>query len=153
MRKRNEALKTKYKVQLGSAFSSKGQERHLARMLQAVALMDKEKWEKAEKILLQLKDKCTSLADTTAIYLLYGMSCEGRGNREKAAGVYKELLARGENVDFDKLHAEIVARDKQDTERAFSPLVCADDAIVLDTSNMTLDEVVAVVKGYIQAKV
>ena len=94
MRKRNEALKTKYKVQLGSAFSSKGQERHLARMLQAVALMDKEKWEKAEKILLQLKDKCTSLADTAAIYLLYGMSCEGRGNKEKAAGIYKELLAR-----------------------------------------------------------
>lgn len=63
---------------------------------------------------------------------------------------YDELLERGQNVDFDKLHAEIVQRDKQDSEREFSPLVCADDAIVIDTSEMPIDEVVAKIKSYIQ---
>lgn len=71
----------------------------------------------------------------------------------RATRRYKELIARGETVDFEKLHAEIVARDKQDSEREFSPLVCADDAIVIDTSNMSIDEVVHTVKAKIQEKI
>ena len=63
------------------------------------------------------------------------------------------MLERGENVDFEKLHAEIVARDKQDSEREFSPLVCAKDAIVVDTSAMNVTEVISTIKGYIQSKI
>lgn len=66
---------------------------------------------------------------------------------------YKELTERGEKVDFDTLHAEIVARDKQDSERKFSPLVQAKDAVVIDTSNMSIDEVVNKVKSLIQSKI
>ncbi len=74
-------------------------------------------------------------------------------SKVRATRRYKELLARGEEVDFEKLHAEIVARDKQDSERAFSPLVCAEDAIVVDTSDMEIAEVLATIKGRIQAKI
>lgn len=66
---------------------------------------------------------------------------------------FKELQERGETVDFEKLHAEIVARDKQDSEREFSPLVCADDAVVIDTSEMDVERVVATVKSVIQSKI
>ncbi len=66
---------------------------------------------------------------------------------------YNELLERGEKVDFETLHAEIVARDKQDKERKFSPLVCAEDAAVVDTSNMNKEEVVATIKRMIQEKI
>lgn len=66
---------------------------------------------------------------------------------------FDELTARGENVDFDTLHAEIIARDKQDSERQFSPLVQAKDAVVIDTSDMTAEEVVAAVKKAIQEKI
>ena len=66
---------------------------------------------------------------------------------------FKELQARGEYVDFDKLHEEIKARDKQDSEREFSPLKCAEDAIVVDTSKMDIDEVVATIKKHIQSKI
>ena len=66
---------------------------------------------------------------------------------------FNELKGRGEYVDFDKLHAEIVLRDKQDTERDFSPLVCAEDAIVIDTSDMSIDAVVAKVKEIIQTQI
>ena len=65
----------------------------------------------------------------------------------------KELYARGEQVDFDKLHAEIVMRDKQDSEREFSPLICAKDAVVIDTSEMNVDEVVLAIKTKIQSKI
>ena len=65
----------------------------------------------------------------------------------------QELAQRGEKVDFEKLHAEIVMRDKQDSEREFSPLICAEDAIVIDTSNMNVEDVVAVIKKTIQTQI
>ena len=74
-------------------------------------------------------------------------------SKVRATRRFEELAARGETVDFDKLHAEIVARDKQDSEREFAPLVCAKDAVVVDTSNMTIEEVVATIKAIIQSKI
>jgi cytidylate kinase len=66
---------------------------------------------------------------------------------------YDELVARGQTVDFDALHAEIIQRDKQDSERKFAPLKKADDAIELDTSEMTIEEVLAFIKGKIQERI
>ncbi|MBO5480596.1 MAG: (d)CMP kinase [Clostridia bacterium] len=74
-------------------------------------------------------------------------------SKVRAIRRFNELSARGQQVDFEQLHAEIVARDKQDSEREFSPLMQADDAIVIDTSNMQIDEVVQAVKAAIQAKI
>ena len=65
----------------------------------------------------------------------------------------KELSARGEQVDFDKLHQEIIMRDKQDSEREFSPLVCAKDAVLIDTSEMSIEEVVVAIKSKIQSNI
>ena len=56
-------------------------------------------------------------------------------------------------MDFEKLHAEIVARDKQDSEREFAPLICAKDAVVVDTSSLSVEEVVAKIKRRIQAEI
>lgn len=74
-------------------------------------------------------------------------------SKVRAMRRYKELATRGEQVDFDTLHQEIVLRDKQDSEREFSPLVCAEDAIVIDTSDKTIEEVVALIKKHIQEKI
>ncbi len=74
-------------------------------------------------------------------------------SKVRAQRRYDELTARGEKVDFDKLHQEIVLRDKQDSEREFAPLICAEDAVVVDTSAMSVDEVVAKIKGVIQSKI
>ena len=74
-------------------------------------------------------------------------------SKVRAMRRFKELSARGEQVDFEKLHQEIVLRDKQDTEREFSPLICAEDAIVVDTSEMDIEAVVSKIKGIIQAKI
>ena len=74
-------------------------------------------------------------------------------SKVRAMRRYKELLERGQNVDFDELHAEIVQRDKQDSEREFSPLRQAKDAVLVDTSDMSIEEVVACVKSMIQKKI
>lgn len=74
-------------------------------------------------------------------------------SKVRAMRRFKELESRGETVDFEKLHEEIKLRDKQDTEREFAPLICAKDAVVVDTSNMDIEEVVATIKKEIQSKI
>ncbi len=74
-------------------------------------------------------------------------------SKVRAQRRYVELLKRGETVDFERLHEEIVARDKQDSEREFAPLSCAHDAIIVDTSDMNIAQVIATIKGYIQSKI
>ena len=55
---------------------------------------------------------------------------------------YKELLEKGQAVDFDTLLNEINKRDYNDSHRAFAPLRQAEDAILIDTSYMSVEEVV-----------
>lgn len=74
-------------------------------------------------------------------------------SRVRAKRRYEELLARGQQVDFETLHAEIVQRDKQDSERVTAPLKAAEDAVIVDTSTLSIEEVVAKIKSVIQSKV
>lgn len=60
---------------------------------------------------------------------------------ERARRRYAEMVAKGQQVDLQKLQADIVERDKQDSERAISPLRQAEDALLLDTSDMGISEV------------
>ena len=55
---------------------------------------------------------------------------------------YDELTAKGQKVEFDSLLEEINRRDYNDSHREFAPLKQADDAVLLDTSDMTVDQVV-----------
>ena len=55
---------------------------------------------------------------------------------------YKELVARGQTVNYEDILKEIKQRDYNDSHRAHSPLRQAEDAILLDTTNMSVDEVV-----------
>lgn len=64
-------------------------------------------------------------------------------SRVRAERRYKELVERGETVDFETLHKEIIQRDYNDSHREFAPLKKADDAIEIDTSDMTVEEVTA----------
>ncbi len=63
-------------------------------------------------------------------------------SKVRAERRYKELIERGTPVEFDALHEEIKQRDYNDSHRDFAPLKQADDAVVVDTSNMSIDEVV-----------
>ena len=66
---------------------------------------------------------------------------------------YSELKAKGYDVDLNMLEKEIEQRDRNDSTRKFSPLVQADDAVYVDTSDMTVEQVVSFIKSKIQEKV
>lgn len=55
---------------------------------------------------------------------------------------YEELRSKGVKANLDDIHEEIKERDYQDMNRKLNPLAQAEDAIRLDTSDMTIDEVV-----------
>ena len=63
---------------------------------------------------------------------------------------YKELTLKGQNVNYDTIKEEIEKRDYNDKNRDFSPLVQAVDAILIDTSYMTIEQVVNKVLSYIK---
>jgi len=64
-------------------------------------------------------------------------TAEERANRR-----YKELCEKGENVSYEETLESIIQRDYNDSHREVSPLRKADDAEEVDTTNMTIDEVV-----------
>ncbi|WP_134683277.1 (d)CMP kinase [Brevibacillus migulae] len=62
--------------------------------------------------------------------------------RERAERRLAELQAKGHETSLEELEAEIAERDKRDSEREVAPLKQAEDAVLVDTSGKTIDEVV-----------
>jgi len=58
---------------------------------------------------------------------------------------YLELKNKGEEVSLDKIREQMIARDEQDSSRAFAPLCVPTGAYVIDTSNLSIDEVMELV--------
>ena len=65
---------------------------------------------------------------------------------------YDELIAKGEEADFEVIKKDIEDRDYQDSHREISPLKQAEDAVLVDSSNMTIEEVVAHIKNLIDQR-
>lgn len=66
---------------------------------------------------------------------------------------YKELVEKGEEVNFETVLADIRRRDYQDTHRETAPLKQAADAVLVDTSDLNLEESLAAMKAVIAEKV
>lgn len=66
-------------------------------------------------------------------------------SKVRAERRYKELTAKGEKCDIDVIEKDIIERDHQDMTREISPLQAAEDAVFVDSSYMTIDEVAAVI--------
>ncbi len=73
--------------------------------------------------------------------------------RVRAQRRVDELLAKGQKADFETVLAEIEKRDHQDSHREVAPLKQAKDAVLLDTSDLDIDGVVAEMKRIIASKV
>lgn len=67
---------------------------------------------------------------------------------ERARRRYKELLEKGEDVSLRALAEQVRARDERDMSRDVSPLVPAEDAIELDTSNLSIEEVLETILDF-----
>lgn len=71
---------------------------------------------------------------------------------ERARRRHEELLARGETSIYERVRAEIEARDARDAGRAIAPMRKADDAVEIDTTDLTPDEVLERALAVIDAR-
>jgi len=69
--------------------------------------------------------------------------------KERVARRYKELKGLGQDVTPEAIEADLKNRDTIDSTREFAPLKKADDAVYIDTTNLTIEEVVEKVISYI----
>ena len=75
-----------------------------------------------------------------------------RSAEERAKRRYKQLQNKGINGNFAQILAEIQERDFRDRNREVAPLKPADDALLLDSTTLSIDEVIAQALDYIQQK-
>jgi len=69
---------------------------------------------------------------------------------ERAKRRWSELKEKGNNIDYNEVKRSIRKRDQSDRTRKHSPLKKADDAVKLDTSNLTIEEVIDKIKKIIE---
>ena len=75
------------------------------------------------------------------------------GVEERARRRVGELEAKGETADFEEIKKMIIQRDYNDMNREHSPLKKADDAVVLDSTSMTVEEVQQAILDIVQERV
>ncbi|MBQ5948467.1 (d)CMP kinase [Massilia sp. ST3] len=83
------------------------------------------------------RDMGTVIFPTAKLKVFLTASVEARAERR-----YKQLIGKGFSANMDDLLADLQARDERDTKRAVAPLVPAEDAHLLDTSNMSAEEAI-----------
>ena len=81
------------------------------------------------------RDIGTVICPQAEVKLFVTASAETRAERR-----YLELKAKGEGANRDAILAEVIARDARDAGRTAAPLLAADDAILIDTSDMTAQQ-------------
>ena len=72
---------------------------------------------------------------------------------ERAKRRYRELIARGQQANYEDVVAAMRRRDKIDTGREVSPLVPAADAVIIDTSYLTIDQVLDAIDALVNQQV
>ncbi len=95
-------------------------------------------------VIMDGRDIGTTILPNADVKIFLTASPEARAERR-----YKELLEKGESVTFEDVLADMVKRDYDDAHRAASPLRKAEDAIEVDTGDLTLEESIAAMKAVI----
>ena len=91
------------------------------------------------------RDIGTVICPKAEVKLFVTASAEVRARRR-----HQELVAGGTQIDFDQVHADVTTRDARDAERAEAPMIAAVDAVVIDTSNLTINAAIAVAVSIVQ---
>ena len=110
--------------------------------VRAFLVAQQQKMGEAKGIVMDGRDIGTVVFPNAELKLFLTASPEVRAQRR-----YDELVEKGEKPDFAAVLADVNDRDYRDTHRAESPLRQAEDAIVVDNSNMTREEQMNVIYG------
>ena len=103
---------------------------------------------KQHNVIMDGRDIGTVVLPNATVKIFLTASAEVRAKRRT-----DELLAKGQQADFAQTLKDIQQRDYQDTHRPIAPLKQAADAVLLDTSDMNIQQVVEAMQKIIQEKI
>lgn len=98
-------------------------------------------------VIMDGRDIGTVVLPDAVLKVFLTASAEARAERR-----YKELIEKGQSVTFDEVLRDMAQRDENDTTRAAAPLRAADDAVLLDTSALTLAESIDAVAALVEQR-
>ncbi len=114
-----------------------------------VALVDlQRKLAQDHDVVMDGRDIGSFVLPDAEVKIFLTASVEARAERR-----YKEFIEKGETVDIEAVKEDMILRDKQDSTRAVSPLVVADGATVIDTSELNFEESVNAVIKHIRSNI
>lgn len=99
---------------------------------------------KTTDVVMDGRDIGTTVLPDAFVKIYLTASSDARAKRR-----YDELVAKGEQSDLSAIKEDIEKRDYQDMHREISPLKQAEDAVLLDTSDMNIEQVVAAMRDII----
>ncbi|MBP3876132.1 MAG: (d)CMP kinase [Lachnospiraceae bacterium] len=100
-----------------------------------------------QNVVMDGRDIGTVVLPDAQVKIYLTASVEVRAKRR-----YLEQKAKGEKVDLKEIEAEIAERDHRDMTREVAPLKLADDAVLVDSSDMTIDEVAQRILAIVKEK-
>ncbi len=136
----NPYLRTEAVGQMASASSVNGDVR--AKLVQL-----QQKLASEAEVIMDGRDIGTVVLPDANVKIYLTASVEVRAKRR-----YDELTAKGEKWDLEEIKKEIAERDHRDMTREISPLRQAEDAVLLDTSDMGIDEVINAIMSICEEK-
>ena len=98
-------------------------------------------------VVLEGRDIGTVVFPDAELKFFLSASPEERGRRR-----FAELVEKGEKVTLEKTINDVIQRDEQDTKRDLAPLKQAEDAIVIDSSALAIDEVLDLMEKYVKQR-
>lgn len=101
-------------------------------------------WSRSRPVIMDGRDIGSVVFPHADLKIYLDASVEVRTARRVA-----ELVEQGKNVDESDIRKQIIQRDRQDRERVFGALVRTEDAVSIDTSDLTREQVIAVIADHI----
>ena len=123
----SEEIRTPEMSMYASAVSALGKVR-------AFLLQMQRDFAKENNVIMDGRDIGTVVLPDADVKIFMFASPEARAERR-----YKELVAKGKDVTYEEVLSDMIERDKNDSSRALAPCKPADDAIMLDNSDMSLE--------------
>jgi len=106
-------------------------------LVRAALVQRQRAFRKSPGLVADGRDMGTVIFPDALLKIFLTARAEARAQRR-----YKQLKEKGESVNLSRLFREIKKRDERDSSRAIAPLVPADDAHVIDSTEMSIDDVV-----------
>lgn len=98
-------------------------------------------------VILEGRDIGTVVFPDAEVKFFLSASAEERGRRR-----YLELVARGEDATLEETVAKVVQRDRQDASREHAPLRQADDAVLIDSTTLSIEEVLELMERTVRER-